>query len=120
MDLVIDRKVWDRGNNDGWLLRECQERKQCCVGIFLTALGADDSCIRGRVGAEKVHSFSVPEWLVRRKYDDLADMEEATASDEANRLYRANDLPDLPDVEREQRIAAVFAAHGVNVTFTGD
>jgi hypothetical protein len=118
MKLVINRAKWLRGEDakegkDSYLLREC-DGKQCCIGIYFSALGFKDDELRGlgedsecivrdpdREGGYEVDP-RVPEW-VRRETE----------------LYGINDAAYLDEPERERRIAERFAAGGVEVEFVG-
>jgi hypothetical protein len=46
MELVIDRKTWDRGGNpDGSKLLDAKTGKKCCLGFLATACGYTDEQI---------------------------------------------------------------------------
>lgn len=121
MDLVIDRKVWDRGYSGPKLLRFIgflAQRKQCCVGCYLTALGMKDEDIYDELTVRIVRDsgrYTPPEaeWLFEMSDSPTGDYK-VTVEDTLTDL---NDMVILDDADRERQIAEIFAQHGVNVTF---
>jgi hypothetical protein len=111
MKFTIDRSKWLRGEDakdglDSYLLRP-SDGKQCCVGIYLSAIGFLDDELHGRTeDTELRHHFSeesdhqVPHWLCAE-----------------SEVYGINDSSALSEPERERRIAERFAAGGVTVEF---
>lgn len=80
--LVIDRTVWARGkairpplelvNVTNDLLVPGSERKQCCLGIYLTACGVPDESLRG-IGLPSEVKQGLPEpagWLITSFHED--------------------------------------------------
>lgn len=110
-ELVIDRKVWLRGEGTGKskLLR-VDDGKRCCVGIYLATLGAGDGDLRECALASEVRLPEKAGWLVNANGND---------TQAAHALYRANDLDMPPGQNREQAVAALFAEHGIAVKFVG-
>ena len=109
MKLIIDRRVWLRGESMSALLRVSTQTR-CCVGIYLSALGVPDEALAGNPTAYEVNKF-IPEsaeWLLGERCEN---------SDDANDLYGNNDYRSLDPATREQMIAAIFARHGVEVEF---
>lgn len=115
MDLTIDRRVWLRGEGSGpsRLLRE-SDGKMCCVGMYLAARGVASDLLRGKSAADQLDCRLAAGWLLC--VDVVGQLH---STDDAMRLYVVNDARDLSDGDREAGIAALFAAHGVTVTFVG-
>jgi hypothetical protein len=112
-ELIIDRRVWMRGCAFTTLLTRFPTRQQCCVGIYLTALGAEDETLIGRSRVSEVWQ-DVPAaatWLLR----DRSSLE----SSDAQELYSLNDKDCASESRREQKIAEVFERHGIRVVFNG-
>lgn len=123
MKLVIDRKIWLRGEgSDVSKLLRSSDQKRCCVGIYLGACGVEDVSMQD-VSDANILNFREPlpegaQWL--RNYQ---------AKETAGDLYEANDYRICPCDEnldehlfnteegREQRIKEVFLHHGVEVEF---
>lgn len=104
---TISRTEWLRGEggNDSCLLRD-DDQKRCCVGIYAKALGVHDDDVREGDWPESPDcswqvSHTEAEWLL-----DLTDT-----------LMQANDDETADESGREQRVAAIFAAQGITVTF---
>lgn len=133
---MIDRAVWMRGG-DGSLLQErrpLRKRKQCCIGIYLTALGVPDDEIReegdpggiamGLAGADtfgdklraKLPWPRAADWLV-----DGFTQGVVNNSKLCNDLIEVNDKDawEIDDDVREMRIRDLFAQAGVDVEFEG-
>lgn len=134
MNLTISRKVWWRGETSKLLGTACGEttsRKQCCVGIYLSALGAPDSELFDIGGAQQVSRHGLPKealWLVRESpleprrggEPSLEPRRGVCYRDptvEAGSLYGINDNKDLSEEDRETKIKERFARQGVTVTF---
>lgn len=118
MNLIIDRNVWLRGDpcSSALLTVIGGCRRQCCVGIYLTALGLSDDALRYHGTATSVvPAGTVAGWLVHTVI--RGHCEGTVGSDDAYQLYSENDRVELAEVVREQRIASVFAKHGVEVEF---
>lgn len=108
--LVIDRKVWLRGETESFLLRP-EDGKRCCVGIYLSGLGLTDECLADKEAAAQL-MCSVPTeavWLI----DDLRGQNSKSAED----LYAINDEEDADESIREKQIRAEFKKRGVAVRF---
>lgn len=105
MNLEISRREWLR--NEGMIasrLLRPRDGKRCCVGIYCRALGISDSVLWDR-SWPCVGELEFPTWLTEGP-DIFTD-----------NLAVTNDLPGLTEDDREYQIAAVFARHGVVVTF---
>lgn len=102
--LVIDRSIWLRGEggNNSYLLRE-EDGKKCCLGIYLGACGTPDELLSGHVGTGQIVLPEEAKWL-----DQGADA-----------FMIVNDDPHTPASTRERGIEALFASHGIQVTFVG-
>lgn len=128
MNLVIDRAIWDRGSAQGahLLTVDNGERKQCCVGIYLTACGLSDAALdwNGSVSdLDDLDIDSVPGWLWREvdaeDEDSGSNYVRREDTNLASSLYAINDDSGLPEIERERQVAEKFAQNGINVTFVG-
>jgi hypothetical protein len=106
--LVIDRTKWLRGEGVGCLL-DPEREKMCCLGFEMLRLG---------YGTEQIHNVGMPisvsygpannTWLVESGCRGAADV---------SRLSQINDNTGLPAVERETKIAEIFARHNIEVEF---
>lgn len=109
MRLVIDRKIWLRGDDASYLLRP-SDGKMCCLGIYLEACGINKNAMNG-VNVPSSLGFILPEEAARW-------MNEMGCVD-ATMAMNVNDNVGIDDVIREQRIAEIFARHDVEVEFVG-
>lgn len=109
-EFTIKRSEWLRGegNSVSRLLRST-DLKRCCVGIYARACGIPDPAIIDmgwpNVGSERINGgfrWRVPEthWLAQ-----------------LNNLAGVNDDEGSSSGARESTIAAIFAKHGITVTF---
>lgn len=127
MKLVIDRQIWLRGeDSEKSYLRRKSDGKQCCIGIYCSALGIPETQLTGNKDATRVkNKFLIPEWLFSNKFRMFS-------SGDANRAYQINDaIADsdselkgddnivTSELEREQRITEIFARNGIEVEFVG-
>lgn len=123
MNLIIDRAKWLRGEggNLSRLLRPA-DGKMCCLGFLGLQCGytPDQMLDQGepnemfeKVDREACAEFNRwPKWLI-------AVDEYGPANDRAvTELIATNDDRVMPESDREAQIAAIFAKHGVTVTFT--
>lgn len=108
--LVIDRRIWLRGEAESCLLR--RDGKMCCIGIYLKACGIPDTSLVGLGSPFHARNAVVPEWLL--------DRESWSNSHLALILIQSNDDQSLGEAEREERIASYFSSAGVTVVFAGD
>ena len=130
MDMVIDRTEWLRGEGTvkSFLLRE-SDGKRCCVGIYARALGVPDTqtlnCPWPRQRRCYCHidgsPFSFGVFKAHADYDDdpvvwRADEAEWLISPDHG-LGGINDDPTMDETVREEAITAIFAKHGVHVSF---
>lgn len=106
MKLEINRAEWLRGTapRPSHLLQA--NGKRCCVGILGRALGIPDATMLDRQTARHAPAEEWPVWLNEPG---------PWGRSQASLLYGSND--DSDDVDREPRIAAIFARCGVEVTF---
>lgn len=111
MKLVIDRKRWLRGEgeNASFLLRD--DGKMCCLGFFACAIGVPQEQLLGAIEPGQLPECPWPEWLLRT--DGATRRHTSTAAI----LAETNDSTACDANAREERIASIFASHGVEVTF---
>lgn len=136
--LVIDRKIWLRGEGDssGQLLRP-DDGKMCCIGIYLEACGVPKELLKGQ---DVAHSGVVMPVLPEEAQWLVAGIHCAMAQPDAQAAYAINDdalawkdddgdndnedrEPTLADAwteakYREEKLAKIFAKHDVEVVFT--
>ena len=115
---VINRNVWLRGDANRSRLLDPESRKQCCVGIYLSACGLTDDALEEYAQAEDVTEDGVPDWLFRGE-DPADDGPARRPSPVASILYSVNDDSALSEEMRESRVAHHFASQGITVEFTG-
>lgn len=113
---TIDRRIWYRGEDGGSYLYRSEDRKQCCVGIYLRACGVAVKDVRDQTTAARMveEGGVIPSragWL-----NDLSG-EWPASSTAASMLYAINDA--AKEAGREQRLASIFARHGETVRFIG-
>lgn len=105
MDLVtkftIDRTVWWRGGVTALLDMGVGTRRQCCLGIYMTACGVPD---------HDIANCGLP--LSTRHADGWLGVSEIVKP-----FVDANDVRGLPDHDRERLITAAFAQQGITVEF---
>lgn len=111
MKLTIDRNVWLRGEgaSASCLLREV-DGKRCCLGIYLQACGVRDEELGYSESPEKIqHLPNQAQWLIEpTTYTDTGD---------TCNLMERNDIREIGEDEREEKIASIFAKHNVEVEF---
>lgn len=110
--LRIERKFWGRGHETGgYLLREDDSQRMCCLGFYAIACGLSKKAIRG-VGTPEGVSHRAK---IRNKaaWNLLFDRET-----DVFRLTRNND-DGTSDTEKESLIKKGFAKLGVKVRFVG-
>lgn len=115
---TIDRNRWFRGElPEGSRLRRERDGMQCCLGFYSLACGFSEQEITGVAWPSSLASSmsGFPEqmqWLlevrpnlrtVQTMIGDLND--------------QCSNAPFLKDPEREVKIAEIFAARGITVTF---
>ncbi len=118
MKLVINRSMWLRGASDGVssLLRR-SDNKMCCLGFYAKACGMSDGNIASYSTPDdlpsplRAHFKSISPWTFKN--------EGACNSIATLDLIDANDSTSYGLTEhcREDRIAKIFADHGVEVEF---
>lgn len=105
--LVIDRAKWMRGET-GTLLAD--DGRQCCIGIYLSACGVRDKALKGNATPMELR-HDVPSeaaWLLDGSVDST--VTELLVSDNDRRCAEST---------REESIASLFAAQGIDVSFVG-
>lgn len=116
MRLTIDRATWARGPRETTRLLSSLDGSRCCLGFHARACGVSDAEMLDLGWPEEVvdRIGRTPppgmEWLVPAGNVD---------SDASHALMAANDDEEIDEPTREARIAALFAAHGVEVEFVG-
>jgi hypothetical protein len=114
MKLTISRKIWLRGRpSESCLLNMRGER--CCLGIYGQSLGVSDEAMQF-AGAPMNEGVAIDfskkaPWLLDTMPVGFTNSQDATS------LMRANDADPLNESERESRVQAIFAKHGVTVEF---
>jgi hypothetical protein len=110
MKLIIDRKKWGRGTNDGRLLFR---GKMCCLGFLGLQCGLSENQIRGK---HMPYSVFVS---VKRNKSVWAKMINTIIDSTvlANDLATINDNPNTSDTQKEFKITQKFKEIGVEVKF---
>ena len=114
--VVIDRRIWLRGDPNSFLLRK-GDKKRCCVGIYLRAVGVADDFLIGKGTASGV-SCDLPveaQWLLSPLLYGAVDSNAAATLYQDNDRHRAS----TTEEKREADIKEGFAQHGVKVVFRG-
>lgn len=121
MKFVIDRNQWLRGNGVESSLRRIDDGKMCCLGFYGLACGipVDEIVDHGDPSDTEGDTLTKwPEWLLQELPPDegqwYSTWENTTACGD---LIEANDSKEIEDPERERKIAAIFAEHGIAVEF---
>jgi len=113
MKLIIDRKIWLRGEgSEVSYLRRKADGKQCCIGILCSALPVPENYLTGAKDADELHlenDVTLPGWL----------LEPGCATADVDLAYRTNDDENISDLDREQKISEIFARHDIQVEFVG-
>ena len=112
--LVIDRRKWLRGTNDGTLLNT--EGKMCCLGFACRKIGiAKDKLLDGTMPLTSVIEHKVDEstfatniWMIEGNGSQYDVGVAAVLND------RPGDFL-FPETEREAGIKNIFAKHGCKV-----
>lgn len=121
MKLTITREQWLRGNGVESALRRPEDGKMCCLGFFALACGMSVDEIQNFGDPSDTVGETLlkwPQWLVRElppEDDELYASWHNT--DECGNLIEANDSKEIEEPDRERKIAALFADHGVEVEF---
>lgn len=86
-----------------------KEGFQCCLGFFCEASGVSREALLGTATPRLLESdrAKVPAWMLASRGSVVY-------------LAASNDLHDLGDAEREERVRVGFAREGVTVTFVGE
>lgn len=116
--LRIERKFWGRGvETGGYLLREDDSQRMCCLGFYARACGLAKKDIRG-VGTPEGVSIRAK---VRNKaaWQLMFEHEDGGGNPSIYKLAADNDDRSTADAEKESRIKKGFAKLGVKVRFVG-
>ena len=128
MKLVIDRKIWLRGEGCEFsMLKRRSDGKFCCIGLYLKECGIDDSYLEGVPDASKLKQCFprlIPEqamWLTKVSGVPAS----AGVFYEANDYEIPQDLSSLEEIEirfkseadREAMIKELFLKYDVEVEF---
>ena len=108
MELIIDRKIWLRGEIDSFLVRE-SDGKKCCLGIYLESCGVKRDRLL-QIQDPAYLEVELPEqarWLMAGHQN----------SDQAGFLMKANDDQQAGPTEREEEIRYFFRQIGITVRF---
>lgn len=123
-ELVIDRKIWLRGESNGKLLTH-DRKAMCCLGIYMNSCG---------VSREKLRSLGSPECVIVKYKQEVKLPEDASwlykkpdgfisnnlyNSDLVFNLMSVNDNFEINEKEREEQIRDLFAKADVKVKFVG-
>lgn len=87
--------------------------KMCCLGSYLLACGVTKEQIEGRESPDDIDSL--PEtagWTV-----EPAPVIRKLFSDDCERLMRVNDVRNVDEKYREERVIELFAKQGITVEF---
>lgn len=122
MKLVIDRRVWLRGEGGegSYLLRE-SDGKRCCLGIYLKSLGVSDELLANQEYPVCIPSEFIPVealWLVTDDGQNSALVDDLTYLNDGIISERhAFGCSTKTEEDRERRIAEHFLRMGVEVEF---
>jgi len=112
MQLVIDRRLWLRGQGaDSSYLLDSETGQMCCLGFLCVAVGINENAIAGvrapccLVSTTELHPWL--EFLTNGRYPSTI----------SQNLTKANDAKSMTDMDREQTLRTDFKAHGINVKF---
>ena len=124
MKLIIDRSKWLRGEgHEGSMLLRPSDSKMCCLGFFGIACGLKEGQIYEVEDPSSLACHS--EDTVWHDGEWLYGPTSTRLSADCDYLIDVNDNPELKDSaslteqEREDKIATIFAKHGVEVEFVG-
>lgn len=117
---TITRSRWSGVDpKKGSSLLERVTKRQCCLGFYCSAIGIKETEIEswGSVSGliEGLYPLSPPEeiqWLGAGEYLYL----KGSSTSKEDKLMTLNDSS-MPLPEKEEEIAAIFAANGITVTF---
>ena len=115
-EFTIDRETWRRGDRGLGLtlLLNPEDNTKCCLGFYASSCGLADEDIEERAVPISIPTNIIPNemhWLLTST-DFHRDH-----SEECGQLLAANDSGDIPETERESKIAEVFAKQGITVKF---
>jgi len=109
MKLIVDRKIWLRGEGtEKSFLYRVEDGKMCCVGILGKQLGIPERELRGVKGTMICPSIKWPNWA------NSGWMEETS---HINKAYHINDNLIMTETEREIELTEFFKAHDIQVEF---
>jgi len=115
MKFEIDRKRWLRGEGsvNSRLLRP-SDQKMCCLGFKAKALGLSDDTISNIPSPISIPNINFEQWGVTGlgRYAVIAEL-----GDMYCLLFVTNDVRNISESEREERLIKLFAEIGDEVTF---
>lgn len=113
MKLIIDRKIWLRGEPEDSKLLRSSDSKRCCLGIYGQACGVPDNKL-----IDQITPYFVGKnvWTKKRRGGAWL-FEEPTKFSDRLVLFRINDTVTITEKKRESLIKKTFAKHGVHVEF---
>lgn len=115
-ELIIDRKIWLRGDKKRSRLLTHDGKAMCCLGIYLNSCGVSKKLLRSSFSPDHVNDkLGLPNeasWL----------MGVSNCSDAAYDLMLFNDSSSLfkNEKEREEKIKKLFAEVNIKVKFIGN
>jgi hypothetical protein len=115
MEFTVVRSQWYRGQGDtDSRLRRSSDGLMCCLGFHAIACGLDEADITGLAFPSVTRiPHTVPSGLLSW----LWDADEETYDTPEAVIGRINDETQIPEDEREIRLTAEFAKHGITVKF---
>jgi len=114
--LVIQRKIWGRGETGGALRKKVRDTfKHCCLGILALKQGCSVREIQGNGSpadltdkrSEKEVRAAFPK-MISRSGEDSAVAEE---------MMSVNDNTGISETDRETRLAKLFGKIGIKIKF---
>lgn len=116
----VSRRKWARGGANtpyGSYLYLKDTRKMCCLGFFCNQMGIpkkdmNDLGDPAEIINAKKEWEDIPYLVVQDTYTERAEN-----SSLANNAIQLNDLPNISEKEREERLKGLFAQHGIELEF---
>lgn len=120
-EFTIQRSKWVRGTIGGDSKLLNSQGNKCCLGFLCSSFGAHDDILKNQTGPDKIaNKLSLPDWLVHWSYQASIEGTQVWhpfSTYATNVLISVNDCSLLTEKQREEKLAEVFAVHGVKVTF---
>ncbi len=121
MEFTVKRAEWLRGEGGHpSLLFRPSDRKRCCIGFYLNACGVSDATLEDNPSPHDIPRAEIAlPWSAGWLLDpgESTNLPAEANSQSCLELMRVNDARFVPLGDREQRVAALFAKHGVVVKF---